>query len=133
VPRPSLTGAPQSDTHTACMPCHEGDRCNHCHYPDDRDAPKPFEHASVGQLLDKDHASLRCRQCHGQLKAKPGCGDASCHRQKAVAFPIDRPGPVAKVMRAATEPTQVSQKPTTRPATQPATRPTIVRIRRGGL
>ena len=59
----------------------------------------------TGQLLDADHASLKCVQCHGDrgaravrgqlVKMPPTCGGASCHAQDpAIAFPTHRPGPV---------------------------------------
>jgi cytochrome c553 len=128
---PLQPGRTWRDTHGPCVSCHQDDRCDSCHYADGKIAPPAFEHSRfTGQLLDKDHAGLKCAQCHAKLKTKPSCGDASCHKRTNVALPIDRPGPFTP---ATTRPLMIAAvAPTTSPATQPATRPTIVRIRRGG-
>lgn len=128
--RPLNPGSTWRQTHSTCLGCHENDHCNHCHYPDDASPPAAFEHANVGQLMDKDHATLECKECHQTLKAAPTCGDSSCHHTRAVAFPTDRPGPVRKTKSPATTQVVVA---THRSATGPATRPTVIRIRRGGL
>jgi hypothetical protein len=115
------------ETHGPCASCHRNDTCNHCHFTDDNFAPQPFSHSMTKQLLDKDHDTLACGDCHKRVKFKEflTCGDASCHKQRAVAFPTDLPGERVKTASPATE-------PTTQPTTAPSTRPTIIRIRRGG-
>jgi len=136
VASPIHFGRTWRDTHGPCAACHSADSCGHCHYRDDQKPPPPFDHALAGQSMDKDHASLECRQCHERYKGPPSCGDASCHKNRAVQFPADRPGPVPVL--AALAPGGPTSKPiavaTSRPTTAPAsTRPTVMRIRRGGL
>ena len=92
--------------HQRCAACHrrQEQTCNHCHYKDDQTPPPAFEHSITGQLLDSDHATLKCAQCHGDrgarvvrgqpVKMPPTCGGAACHKDDpAIAFPNQRPGP----------------------------------------
>jgi hypothetical protein len=130
--KPLRPGRTWKDSHGPCMACHQQDRCRHCHYDGDRAAAPPplFDHRVTGQLLDRDHADLRCGQCHTVLKSKSKltCGGAECHQRTGIAFPADRPGATVT-----TRPVQLaSAPPVMRPETQPATRPVIRRIRRGG-
>jgi hypothetical protein len=116
------------DSHEPCIGCHEKDRCKHCHYSDESASPAAFEQTLTGQVLDKDHATLRCAQCHAQLKTKaaPTCGDGNCHKPtQAIAFPKSRPGPtvpkpVEKIVAIGT------------PTSQPTTKPVVVKVRSGG-
>jgi len=115
------------ETHGPCASCHQNDTCNHCHFTDDGFAPERFTHSATKQLLDKDHDTLACGDCHKRAKFKEflSCGDASCHQKRAVSFPTDLPGERVREIAPAT-------LPATQPATAPSTRPTIIRIRRGG-
>jgi hypothetical protein len=133
--KPLRPGRSWRDTHGPCVACHADNHCDSCHYKDGQEPPAPFEHAMTGQTLDKDHASLRCNQCHAQLKttAAPTCGDASCHAEHPdVSFPQDRPGDVVAATRPARGLRQLAeeQEVDIASATQPVTRPSIVRIRR---
>jgi hypothetical protein len=129
--KPLRPGRTWKDSHGPCMACHQQDGCRHCHYdPGTQQAPPPFDHRATGQVLDSDHAALKCGQCHTQLKSKVKltCGGAECHQRTGIAFPADRPGATVT-----TRPVQLaSAPPEPRPGTQPATRPVIRRIRRGG-
>ena len=134
VQKPMRPGRTWKDSHGPCVACHQQDRCRHCHFDAAvAAAPPAFDHRLTGQLLDSDHAGLRCGQCHTQLKskAKLTCGGAECHQRAGVAFPADRPGATLT-----TRPVQLASAPpvvaVARPDTQPATRPVIRRIRRGG-
>lgn len=96
--RPMRPGMTWRDSHGPCVQCHreEQERCRHCHYKDNEAVPPPFHHASTGQVLDVNHANLKCGQCHPNLKSRTGlsCGDASCHKDpKSSEFPLKRPGP----------------------------------------
>jgi len=133
--KPLRPGRSWRDTHGPCVACHADDHCNSCHYKDGQEPPPAFEHAMTGQALDKDHASLRCNQCHAQLKttAPPTCGDASCHVEYPdLSFPQDRPGPVIATTRPARGLQQLASEEEIDvvAATRPATCPTIVQIRR---
>lgn len=125
-PRPLQIGRTWKESHAPCTSCHADDGCAECHYRDDQPAPPAFQHRQTGQILDEHHADLACRQCHPRLKTRawPSCGDATCHYDPQIVFPLDRPGPVVPVAVA----------PTTAPSLPraPATRPTVIRIRRGG-
>ncbi len=129
--RPMKAGRTWADTHAPCADCHKNDTCDHCHYKDGQPAPVAFKHASTGQSMDKDHATLACNACHTQWKSKQQltCGDASCHRDKAITFPAYRPGPFVAIAPVTTQPTTSA---TTASTTQPTTKPLIIRIRRGG-
>lgn len=100
--RPLKPGMTWAESHGPCMNCHVGDRCAHCHYKDGEQSPKAFAHAATGQILDKDHVHIGCGQCHTDVAftAPPTCGDSSCHKDRVMTYPQDRPGPA----------------PTTRPA-----------------
>jgi len=116
------------DSHEPCVGCHEKDRCKHCHYSDENSPPPAFEHRVTGQVLDNDHTTLQCAQCHAQLKTKltPTCGDSSCHKpSQAIAFPKSRPGPTV-TKRVDTIVAVAS------PTSQPSTKPAIVKIRSVG-
>jgi hypothetical protein len=131
--RPVHPGRTWIESHGACVGCHQNDACRTCHYHYNDKPPAPFAHASAtGQVLDKDHANLKCGQCHVmKLRSREGlsCGGASCHAKRPIiAFPVDRPGP-----RVTTRPANVVQvakivQPS--PATQPTTRAVIKRVRR---
>lgn len=100
-------------THGPCIGCHQQDRCRTCHFDDGESPPAPFEHRMIGQLLDDDHSSLKCGQCHSVLKARKivTCGDASCHKPDlAITYPTHRPGPLVKAA------------PTTMPSDRPIVR-----------
>jgi hypothetical protein len=129
--KPLRPGRTWKDSHDPCMGCHQQDGCRHCHYDGDRGAPPPpvFEHRVTGQLLDSDHASLRCGQCHAQFKSKVklSCGGAECHKRPGITFPVDRPGATVTTRPAV----QVAAAPPSA-GKQPSTRPVIRRIRRGG-
>lgn len=131
-PRPLQIGRTWKESHTPCTSCHADDACADCHYRDDQPAPAAFVHRQTGQVLDERHAGLACSQCHSQFKSRawPTCGgggDASCHIDLGVWYPLDRPGPVLTTAIAAptTAPSAADRPP-------PATRPTVIRIRRGG-
>jgi len=101
-------------THEPCVSCHRQDRCRTCHYGDGESPPPPFEHRLTRQLLDDNHASLSCAQCHIRVKAQTelSCGGSECHEpSRQIAFPKDRPGELL---------------PKAAPATAPSTRPTVV-------
>jgi Class III cytochrome C family len=124
--KPLMPGRTWQDSHAPCIGCHQQNTCRHCHYDDGKSAPPVFSHRTTGQVLDKDHESLKCGQCHGKLRSKVGmtCGDASCHRSDpTIAFPANRPGPVVTTRPA------VAASPTSRPTTRPTTRAVIQRIR----
>ncbi len=129
-PRLLNPGRTWAEAHGTCMACHQNDRCQTCHFNDGQTPPPPFEHQMVGQVLDKDHATLKCGQCHPVLKARKvvTCGDASCHKAElAVEYPAKRPGPMLIVAPPAT-------MPSTRPAVQVQVEPSgtvIKRVRRG--
>lgn len=97
--RPVKPGMTWAESHGPCVSCHQNDRCSHCHYKDEQDPPPTFQHAVTGQTMDSDHADLACGQCHlnPKLKLTPTCGDSSCHTNRAVSFPADRPGPTIPV------------------------------------
>jgi hypothetical protein len=67
--------------HAACADCHEVKTCGTCH----RDRPRlvpAFDHrARTGWALNRSHAALACKACHGAAGAfgplDPGC--ESCH------------------------------------------------------
>ncbi|CAN5528613.1 hypothetical protein BH10PLA1_BH10PLA1_16830 [soil metagenome] len=133
--QPMKAGRTWAESHSPCVECHKSDSCDHCHHKDGAPAPAAFSHASTGQTLDKDHVQLACAACHDQwyVPQQPGCGEASCHRNKAITFPHDRPGPFVVAFSPTTKPTTTPiTTPTTAPATEPTTRPLIIRIRRGG-
>lgn len=123
-PRPLALGRSWRDSHLPCVNCHHEDECTTCHYRDDQPAPPAFAHARLGQSLDDDHAALKCADCHDArfTRGSLTCGDASCHSEKVIEFPAQRPGTFISTAVAA---------PTTQRA-MPATRPTVIRIRRGG-
>jgi hypothetical protein len=124
--KPLKPGRTWKDSHAPCIGCHQQNSCRHCHYDDGKSPPPVFAHRATGQLLDKDHESLKCGQCHGKLRSKTGltCGDDSCHRaDPTIAFPARRPGPVVT-----TRPSAVAAA-ASRPATRPTTRAVIKRIR----
>jgi hypothetical protein len=129
--KPLRPGRTWKDSHGPCIACHERDGCRHCHYDEPFAAPPAaFDHRVTGQLLDSDHANLRCGRCHATLKSKVGlrCGGAECHRRAGISFPEDRPGVVVT-----TRPTVLLvAAPPPAAGTQPATRPVVRRIRRGG-
>jgi hypothetical protein len=128
--RPVRPGRTWVDSHGACVACHQQDRCRHCHYADGQSPPPPFEHRMTGQAMDKEHAGLKCVQCHdGRLKLNrtTTCGGAECHKgDRLLAYPVDKPGPVVSSV-AATSPT--TRLTTVSPLTQPTTRASIQRIR----
>ena len=124
-PHPLLPGKTWHDSHEPCASCHPQQQCGHCHFKDDQQPPAAFTHERTGQVLDKDHVTLRCGQCHPipRLNAQPTCGDETCHKRVTIIYPIDRPGKL------------VTTRPTTRiassrPTTAPTTKATIQRIRR---
>ncbi len=119
------------DTHGPCVGCHENDRCKTCHYDDNAAPPPPFTHAMTRMILDKDHASLKCSQCHVLIKAKTQvtCGDSSCHKQQAMAYPRQMPGKLL----ATTQP--AGPTPSTKPIVETQTEPggiVIKRVRAAG-
>ena len=70
-----------------------GRACNNCHaaWP-----PDNFNHAVAGQALDENHAEQDCEFCHvdRQFSVPPTCSE--CHQpDEGIAFPKQRPGPVA--------------------------------------
>lgn len=98
APTPTILkpGRTWKDSHGPCIACHQEDHCRTCHYKDNQSTPPPFDHASTGQALDKDHHALTCFQCHSTLKSRSNvtCGDATCHKPElAIAYPLHRPGP----------------------------------------
>jgi hypothetical protein len=107
-------GRTWAQTHEPCVSCHRQDRCRTCHYGEGQSPPPPFEHRLTGQLLDENHATLSCAQCHIRVKAETvlTCGGSECHDPaRQIAFPKDRPGPLL---------------PKAAPSTAPSTRPTVV-------
>jgi hypothetical protein len=101
APKVPLLDADWNVVHANCSGCHrrQETRCVECHFKSDSSAPEPFDHGSTGQLLDADHANLRCSQCHANWleKSAPTCGTAGCHATaKPITFPLSRPGPVAR-------------------------------------
>lgn len=87
-------GRSWADTHGPCVGCHQQDRCRTCHYDEGKTPPPPFKHEVTKMVLDKDHISLNCSQCHRLIKARTEltCGDASCHKTEAMAYPARLPG-----------------------------------------
>ncbi|MEX1088978.1 MAG: cytochrome c3 family protein [Phycisphaeraceae bacterium] len=127
-PRPVQPARSWQASHEPCISCHRQARCNHCHYQDGQLPPPVFDHASTGQLLDKDHTDLACQQCHAGLRTAeaPSCGDSSCHREgKPVTFPEHRPGD--KVSKPEID---AGKLPATQPADLISSKPTLERIRR---
>lgn len=125
--KPLKQGRTWLESHAPCIGCHQQNTCRHCHYDDGQTAPPVFSHRTTGQVLDKDHQSLKCGQCHDKLRSKVGltCGDASCHRgDPTIAFPAKRPGPVVT-----TQPAALVAAAASRPTTRPTTRAVIKRIR----
>jgi hypothetical protein len=128
-PRPVRPGRSWEESHKPCISCHQQDRCRTCHYDSsDEQPPAPFQHAMTGQLLDRDHAHLKCGQCHSVLKARKvvTCGDSSCHRpRQRISFPRRRPGPLVTT-------DALVQAPTSRPVVEVLEGPTgtIKRVRR---
>jgi hypothetical protein len=108
-PKVPLLDADWNVVHANCAGCHRRHEttCTQCHYKSDQAPPEPFEHTSTGQVLDADHANLKCAQCHTTWfeKAAPTCGSGACHANSkgAITFPAYRPGPVAQ-RRKSTEP-----------------------------
>lgn len=130
--RPIQHGRTWKESHEPCITCHDQDRCAHCHYGDDEPPPPVFEHRITGQLLDDDHASLKCGQCHTDLKNREGltCGGAACHeKEPSITFTTHRPGPTVTTQPAVIQ-VAVSEPAPATPATQPTTRAVIRRIRR---
>ena len=101
APKVPLLDADWNVVHANCNGCHRRQEttCTQCHYKSDQAPPEPFDHGSTGQLLDADHANLKCVQCHTTWfeKATPTCGTSACHAnsKSAITFPANRPGPVA--------------------------------------
>jgi hypothetical protein len=96
-PRPMERGRTWSDSHKPCSNCHETDRCATCHFGNYEPAPPTFDHQRTAQLLDSDHAELKCVQCHLDWREPTTltCGDSTCHQPgTVVAYPEQRPGPV---------------------------------------
>jgi hypothetical protein len=137
---PLTPGRTWKDSHGPCAACHQQDRCDHCHHPEGQPDPPPFEHRLTGQILDKDHATLACADCHAQLKLKqtPTCGGATCHKSRpTIALPNDRPGSMAPTatqpapgVSAAAAEQEITIHDDANPTTRPTTRPRIVRIRK---
>lgn len=94
--KPLHPGMTWDESHGPCMGCHSQARCRHCHYRDDQAPPRPFDHTTTGQTLDKDHIDLACSQCHLSLEFEitPTCGDADCHKGERIDYPAQFPGPV---------------------------------------
>jgi predicted CXXCH cytochrome family protein len=94
IHRPVEPAASWRNSHGPCMTCHQGQTCTKCHYDENSEPPKPFDHELTGQLLDDDHQTLQCVQCHRGLdfNVQPACGNGDCHGEKVVALPNDRPG-----------------------------------------
>lgn len=124
---PVHPGRTWKDSHGPCISCHKADNCRHCHFDEKAKAPAAFAHQTTGQMLDADHAKLKCGQCHANYKSTVAmsCGTANCHKRSGVAFPKDRPGPVVT-----TRPAVVQIAAAAPAATQPTTRAVIKRIRR---
>jgi hypothetical protein len=94
--KPLRPGMTWDESHGPCMGCHRQNRCRHCHYKDDQSPPEVFDHTATGQALDEEHAKLACGQCHPDLRVttQPVCGDATCHNDKKIEYPFQRPGPM---------------------------------------
>jgi hypothetical protein len=124
--RPVHPGRTWQDSHGPCAACHTNESCKHCHYGADQKPPAKFQHASTGQQLDKDHASLKCLQCHTTLRSNRElrCGGSECHPKGPITFPAHRPGPTVTTKSA------VIQVAVAQATTQPSTRAAIKRIRR---
>ena len=116
---PVRPGRTWKDSHSPCVSCHQSDRCGHCHYKDGDPAPLPFDHRTTGQALDKDHAKLKCGECHSLLRStqKLSCGPSACHERPSISFPKDKPGPMLAKPIVAMQP-----QPVTRPSVQATTR-----------
>ena len=122
-------GRSWTDAHGPCAACHEQDACRTCHHAEDEPPPPAFTHAATGQLLDQDHADLKCAQCHTSYKSRVNltCGGAECHAKREIAFPAERPGPTVTTQPVVT---QLAVAPEDEATTQPTTRAVIKRIRR---
>ncbi|MBI5883007.1 MAG: hypothetical protein HZB91_07880 [Elusimicrobia bacterium] len=79
APGPARKTASMEDLHRPCASCHADDSCAFCH----RDRPaERFDHAKKsGWPLNRFHARLACRRCHGAGPAapKPPSGCDACH------------------------------------------------------
>lgn len=96
------------------MTCHQDQRCRHCHYKDDQQPPPPFEHKHTGQVLDEEHVKLACLSCHVDQRSRknPTCGGSECHeKDKTIAYPAQRPGPVVTTQPVRAVRTELSVKP----------------------
>jgi len=53
--------------HNPCATCHDmetTERCDHCHWGQDKPEPLPFDHARTGWPLGRYHQDKSCRVCH---------------------------------------------------------------------
>lgn len=95
-------GWPLSKYHTklACRTCHGeipfqklNRECDDCHSDW---KVHTFKHAVTGQVLDENHEEADCSDCHAGRKfdRPPKCDE--CHEEdEGIAFPAQRPGPLA--------------------------------------
>ncbi len=74
---------PYTRLDTGCTSCHSGWESGR------------FDHRVTGQSMDENHADLVCGDCHKEARYElpPVCTD--CHDPADVAFPAQRPGPLA--------------------------------------
>ncbi len=59
-----------AEHHKPCSTCHNVDdknACDRCHWKEGESKPKPFDHASTGWPLSKQHVELGCRACHKRV------------------------------------------------------------------
>jgi class III cytochrome C family protein len=88
-----------TEHHSPCSNCHEATedksgKCSQCHA--DQEIP-PFSHEQTGLVLDKNHETALCVDCHvgSRFDRKPTCSE--CHEEKEkVTYPEKLPGTKTK-------------------------------------
>jgi hydrogenase small subunit len=82
-------------TSWCCEAGHPCIGCCHPNFPFDGSMFRiVFNHAMTGQVLDEDHASAACADCHAYNRFSPAPTCSECHDPATgITFPHVRPGP----------------------------------------